>query len=301
MTMQEFVEFRIPERNALAYLSPSTGQRLGDAVRRVVTPTDNRLFFEIGRLQQALRANNDSFYLGWKYHRRYTQRDLDSAQLFHVWPKRVFEPAGEECGTVYDETGACDYVFARSPEAEICGHLIPASTDTCGVGARQVTPLFLNSRRIPRNRDFSRTIAGEIVASARAVQVFREHGLRGAEFEPVRISNQGGAHSEEYFQMKPAGPYVELDPATRAGSDPFDEHNYGRCPHGHLVGLNLLTEVTVKASTNLGSDVMETRQMVGVRRGLLRPQSVLLLSPRARQAIEDAKLSGMAIEIARLE
>lgn len=48
------------------------------------------------------------------------------------------------------------------------------------------------------------------------------------------------------------------------------------------------------------ADVMVTKQMIGVRRGLLRPRPMLLLSPRAWRAIEDAKLKGLAVEVAHL-
>lgn len=39
-------------------------------------------------------------------------------------------------------------------------------------------------------------------------------------------------------------------------------------------------------------------KMVGVRRGLLRPRSILLLSPKAWKAIEAAKLRGLGFEVA---
>jgi hypothetical protein len=47
---------------------------------------------------------------------------LSSAQLFQLKINKVFEPAGEECGTEYNEGTACPF---------------------CGTGADQVSPLFL--------------------------------------------------------------------------------------------------------------------------------------------------------------
>jgi hypothetical protein len=66
------------------------------------------------------------------------------------------------------------------------------------------------------------------------------------------------------------------------------------------VGINLLSEVTAKAATIPKADLMATRQMVGVRRGLLRPRPILLLSPRAWRAIEGANLKGLVVEVAHL-
>lgn len=43
------------------------------------------------------------------------------------------------------------------------------------------------------------------------------------------------------------------------------------------------------------ADAMQTKEMVGVRRGLLRPRPLLLLSPRAWRALEDAKLRGFVV------
>jgi hypothetical protein len=298
--MREFIEFRIREENAAQYLPLGTGESVGYGVRKVVVETSDPLFSEIGRLHRMFRARGAFFFSGREYRRRYSRREVVEARLLHVWPKRVFEPAGEECGTVYDESAACGHVFARTSETEICGHRVPASVDTCGVGARQVTPLFLDGRRIPRNVDFARTIAGEIVVSARVVQVFQERGLSGAEFDAIRRSNRHGEPSHDHYQWKVVGSPVELDPATRAGEDPFDEHGYGRCPRSHVVGLNLLSEVTVKAAVVPETDVLATRQMVGVRRGLLRPRPLLLLSPRGWRAVEDAKLKGLIVEVAHL-
>jgi hypothetical protein len=298
--MREFVEFRIREETAAQYLPPGTGESVGYGVRKVVVETSDPLFAEIGRLHRTFRVQGKYFFSGREYHRRYSRRELVEAKLLHVWPKRVFEPAGEECGTVYDESAACDHVFARMPETEIGGYCVPPSVDTCGAGARQVTPLFLDGRRIPRNVDFAQTIAGEVVVSGRVVDVFREHELRGAEFDAVRLSNRDGAPSDHHYQLKVVGSPVELDSATRAGEDPFDEHGYGRCPRGHIVGLNLLSEVTVQAATVPKADVMATKQMVGVRRGLLRPRPLLLLSPRAWRAVDDAKLKGLVVEVAHV-
>lgn len=275
--MRECVEFRIREENAVENLPPGIGKNVGYGVRKVVVDTSDPLFAEIGRLHRAFRAQGGYFFSGREYYRHYTRRELDQADLLHVWPKRVFEPAGEECGTTYDDAKAC-------PE--------------CGAGAQQTSPLFLDGRRIPKNVDFARTIADETVVSRRVVEVFRE--LTGVEFEAVLLSNMGGMPSENHFQLKVVGQPVELDPATRAGEDPFDDDSYGRCPRGDVVGLNLLSEVTVKGETIPRLDVTATRQMVGARRGLLRPRPMLLLSPRAWRAIEDAKLKGLIVEVARV-
>lgn len=298
--MQETVVFRIPAENAVSYLPAGTGEDIGYGVTRVAVEKNDPLYAEIGRLDRAFQVQGKSFISGWQYHRRYSRRELNNGKPFNVWPKRAFEPAGEECGTVYDEGPACDHVFAPESEIEIGGRSVAVPASTCGAGARQETPLFLDGRRIPRQLDFTRTIADEIVTSRRVLELFREQKLTGAEFEPIRLSNEGGIPSQDHYQLRVVGAPVQLDPATRAGDDPFDTGGNSRCPRSHVVGLNLLSEVTVTRESLGEADLMATKQMVGVRTGLLRPRPILLITRKAWLVIETAKLKGLTVEIAHI-
>jgi hypothetical protein len=275
--VRERIEFRIPESLAERYLPADCGRRIGIARSLHLTPGD-AVLLEVKRIEQRLRARG-GFFTAWEIQRRYSRRELESAELLHVYPRSVFEPAGEDCGTEYDDSKACAH---------------------CGAGAVQTTALFLDGRRIPRGADFSRTIADEIVVSARVVGLFEEHGLTGARFDPVRLANRGGKESEDHFQLRVVGRPVELDPSTRAGDNLFDEFEGGRCQRGDLVGLNLLSEVAVQRATVRAADVLVTRQMVGVRRGLLKPQPILLCSPRAWRVVDTSKLRGLVVEVAHL-
>jgi hypothetical protein len=342
MTMREYVEFRIREENAAEYLPPGTGENIGYGVRKVLVDTKDPLFGEIGRLHRAFRAKGKYFFSGREYERRYSRQELAEAELLHVWPKRVFEPAGEECGTEYDESTAC-------PE--------------CGAGATQTSELRLDLRKAPRAVDFAETIAGERIVSQRLAECLTDAGLQGFtltrvlhkaryEDDPVDLQEvptgreilrnaelAGVPHPSwsflvwvnraenrpildkamaEYatqkrtkaqrvsapvpvwYQLVVSSSPVELSPLTRAGEDPFDDSSTGRCSRGHVAGLNLLSEVTVTRTGLPEADVMETKQMIGVRRGLLRPRPVLLLSARAWKAIETTKIKGIEIEVARV-
>ncbi len=340
--MKETIDFHIPERMAARHLPSEVGQRVSDTVRKVVVSTEDPLFLEIGRLQREYRAKGDVFFLGREYRRQYTHQELEDAELLHVWPKKTFEPAGEECGTEYDESTAC-------PE--------------CGVGATQISELRLDLRKVPRNADFAEPIAGERIVSQRLAECLTDADLRGFtlprvlhkaryEDDPVDLrgvptgrdilrkaelagkphptgsfwvwvnraenrttldramaeyaaekraeSRYRGTPLPVWYQLAVSSRAVELSPLTRAGGDPFDDDRSGRCSRGHVAGLNLLSEVTVTRGSLQEADVMETKQMVGVRRGLLRPRPILLLSSRARRAIESAKIKGIAVEVAHV-
>lgn len=281
--MRETIEFRLHGDFVRRYLPEAerVGKSLGNGfVYQVKLDAADPLVTKIGRLDREVRVEEGSgLFAGWDIRRQYSKQELAGAELLHARILRVFEPAGEECGTVYDE---------------------PSAFADCGAGAKQLTPLYLDGKRIPRSPDFAQTIAGEIVTSRRAMEAFAEAGLSGAVFDSVLVSRAGAA-SEEHFQLTVVEPWMELSDLTRAGEDPFDESSKGRCPAGHVVGLKLLSEVTVVRASLNEADVAATRQMIGIRMGLLRPQRILLLSPKARHVVERAKLRGLLIEVAHLD
>ena len=95
---------------------------------------------------------------------------------------------------------------------------------------------------------------------------------------------------------------AEIVAPMRVGIDPFDDDPKGecRCPLGDLIGLNLLSEVSISAASRGDADIVCSRQFIGVRRGLLRPRRVILISPKFWKLIESENLKGVDIEIARV-
>jgi len=301
--MREVCEFRVVEDFASRLFADDEGKRLGDAVRKVELETSDPRFNRIGELQREIRAKLDrSFFHGWKIRRLYSKAELAAAGCFRLLIATRFEPAGEECGTKYDESAACPYVFAPEMQFEVSGHraIIPATT--CGVGAKQVSDLFLDWKRIPKNKDISQTIAGEVVVSARLVELFHRERITGVEFRPLRQSPASSAESKDWFQLIVQGSEAEIIPPTRAGIDPFDDDAEGkyRCPLGHVIGLNLLSEVWAKSATCGHADIVCTRQFVGARRGLLRPERIILISPTVWRVLKSEKLRGWEVEVAHL-
>lgn len=280
--MREFAEFRIDERFAPMLFSEAEGKRSGDSVRKVELQTNDPRFRQIGRLQSELRQTKGMpFYYGWNLRREYTKAELSNADAFHLTFSSTFEPAGEECGTKYDETVACAH---------------------CGAGAKQIGPLFLDVKRIPKGKDFARTIAGEHIASRRVVEIFDKAGVSGVSFHPVRMKGASSLEPGEWSQLVIHSAEAEIVAPTRVGIDPFDDDSKDecRCPSGELIGLNLLSEVTVSAASRGEADFVTSRQFIGTRRGLLRPERVVLISPGVQRLINSEKLKGCRIEIAHL-
>ena len=163
--MREIAEFRIPEGNAARFLSKQDGKKIGMAVRMVRAEVGSALYNRIGELEQRFYKKKDPFFLGWDIQRDYTKKELSDATLLHLVITSTFEPAGELCGTIYDDSSVCPY---------------------CKVGRKQTSDLFLDLRKLPKGKDIARTIADEWVISQRLAQFFLEHQITGFELRPVR-------------------------------------------------------------------------------------------------------------------
>jgi hypothetical protein len=279
--MRETIEFRIDEGLAQRFLDPNLGTPLSDTLRRVVLPTTDERVQQIGELQRAHRKKGGFFFIYWDVRRKYSEKELQTAELLHMNVRAVFEPTGEECGTTYDETTACK---------------------RCGAGADQTSELILDTRRIPKGKDIARTIGGEIVVSRRFAEAFRKHGLQGAEFQPVLHRGRKSLEPSEWSQLVVTSSPVKLSSRTVTGNTPFDldEQNEHRCPKGHTAGLTWLSEFFVLRSSHDGGDLLHTEKMFGLRRGYLRPRPQLLISQKLRGVLVAMKAKGFELEAAHL-
>lgn len=283
LQMKENVEFRVPEKEASRCLPDSLGEKLGSSgapsVRRIGLDIHDPMVREIGRIDGEYRGRGRAFFTSWRIRRRYTRRELDAAEFMRIWPKKVFEPSGEECGTEYDESRACP---------------------VCGAGAEQASPLHLDARRIPKRADFSQTIAGEIVVSCRVADLVDRERLVGAEFKPIVEVNRKREVSSQFMQLVVRPPYVAIDAKTRVGESLYDEARVGSCPRGDTVGLNLISELIVKRDSLNGADFMMTRETVGSRSGLLRPERILVISTTAWRVLRKEDVRGLEWDICRV-
>jgi hypothetical protein len=114
-----------------------------------------------------------------------------------------------------------------------------------------------------------------------------------------------GGTSPEWYQLFVTSSPVEVAPVTRFGCNPFDDDVAGqyRCPLGlreHVVGLNLLSQVTVQGEAWKGADFLHSRELVGARRGLFNPQPLLFVSPRLRGLLLRNAVKGWSSEVANV-
>lgn len=294
--MKETLELRINYDYAHLLFNADEGKNLGTSVRVVELSKDDPRYDQIPIIAEKVRKKHSrGFLLGWKIKRKYSKKELDSAALLHMKIKATFEPAGEECGTLYDEVAACEI---------------------CGANRKQKSSLILKQGSSPK-KDIARTIAGEVVVSEKFATACGKRGLQGLLLRPVVFKDKASS----YCQLV-ASTEIDLSPKTIAGVDPFDlsESSEGgkftisgvynlemgkevyKCPKGHTIGLNLLSEPYVLQNPSLPEfDFLASKQKIGVKRGLLRPEPIYFCSPAFREMIEEEKLSGFDFEIANIE
>ncbi|WP_302568698.1 hypothetical protein [Culturomica massiliensis] len=275
--MKETLELRINYDYAHLLFKADEGQNIGTSVKVVELSKEDSRYRQVPIIAEEVRKKyNGKFFFGWKIGRKYSRRELDTAILLHLKIKTIFEPTGEECGTLYDETAACTI---------------------CGANRKQVSPLILEKGTMPK-KDIAKTIGGEVVVSEKFVNAVKRRNLKGLQFGAVNV--------EKYHQLT-ANTDIELSRNTIVGINPFDlstsnEGEIYKCPKGDTIGLNLLSEPYVLNSQSIGKyDFYASRQKVGVRRGLLRPEPIYFCSPAFRKMVEEEKLSGFEFEITNIE
>jgi hypothetical protein len=368
--MQIVYELRVNEEFSHLLFRADEGVLLGPRTRKVLIGGDDARLPMIGQLNRELRRTRGrSFFLGWSIEYKYTKKELSAAELFHLMITAAFEPAGEECGTTYDESNACRHVFEGPRDVGGPGKGYPRVTippTVCGAGRVQVSDLVLDLRKAPRARDIARTIADEWIVSQRLAVLMIDARLTGYELrrvrhkaryedDPVDFSKVPSGHEllrraaaaglqsaswefdvwlnrpeqdalaerarAEHAELlaqriqrrgKPPPVWHQLIvtsrparavPPTRFGGQPFDddtEGRGGRCPHGHIAGTNLLSELFLPRGDWDASDFVRTGELVGFRRGVLAPAPLLLISPRFRRLLIDNKIKGWRTEVAYL-
>ena len=283
--MRETIEFRISEDKARLYLKPDEGKVFGStmSVRKLLLDANDIRVARIGKIDRELWKQGSFFVSSWDVRRKYTKKELEAAELFQLKVRATFEPDGALCGTEYDDTSGCPH---------------------CAVGARQLNELRLDPSSLPRGKDIAQTIAySEVIVSARLVEALQAHGITGARFLPV-LRKGGRGVIDSWYQLKVTSQPLGVAPGTRFGINLFDPDEAGeyRCPYGHILGLNILSALSVVREDWDGSDVCATKQCVGYRveGGAFRPNPLFLISQKLRKLLGELKAKGFELEVAHL-
>jgi hypothetical protein len=211
------------------------------------------------------------------YERRYSPSELAAAGLLQLKATRWFEPCGEECGTIYDESTACP---------------------VCQAGATLRSPLRLRASAIPKGADVAMSIAEELVFSERFAEILRSCGLPDAALEAVETGTKR-ADARTWYRPTDAVPTLDVSPLIRAGNNPINglDPPFGRCERGDTLGLNLLSELFVVRREGDSQPLYRTAQFFGHRMGLLRPAPKWIIAQRVWKEAQAAKMKGLKLEV----
>ena len=308
--MREWIDIRVHRDEIIRRLPPDLGQQLDSAdeiararkyspdyesARRIFLPRDNPRWSDFLDMIARMEAEgHPAGGFGGHFIRRYAEKELTGAELLLLLITKVFEPPGECCGTVYDESTVCSL---------------------CGAGRTQVNDLHLQLKGVyqgwpsipkAKHTGVARTIADEVIVSYIVADLMAEHGISGAELRPVRGCGERAKVTPLWKQLCVTGNAGRTVPPTATGLGPFrqtdidtDGTDY-RCPRGHVSGLSLLSEIYLKRDAWDGSDVAATEDMFGVRVGVLVPAPFFLISQRFYQLLKESNVKGFKVEVAHL-
>jgi hypothetical protein len=250
-------------------------------IRQIRLPLNDSTWDSVRTAEADARSRGETFVTYWHIRRTYSEAELQRADLIQLLPTCMFEPSGEECGTEYDYSDTCSI---------------------CGAGRVQVSPLRVDTKKIPRRCDLAFTIArDEFVVSTKLATFIGQAGLTGARLNPVEeVATKPKGVSTEWQQLTFSSKPLEVDVRTQLGQNPFDSTSFGKCPRGHVAGHALLSELFVSRSSWDGSDINATRQLVGNRSGLLAPNPLVVVSQRCFSRLRDARIKGFEAEVVYL-
>ena len=280
--MKAIAEFRVPESYAREFLPAEVGKNITDTVRRVRAPVGSELYEKIGEIYKLVKSRDQKyFFLGWNVQRNYSKKEVESAELLLLKIARTFEPAGLECGTIYDDQNTCEI---------------------CGTGIRQMSDLILDLNTIPRNVNIARTISNEIVINQEFAKTLIDNNVTGYKLGLVHHKSKSTRSSIKTWHQLIVNSLVKVNPATSTGEDPFEEDkdNIYRCKNGHTFGWDLLSELSIDKDSWNGSDIVATKELLGVNRGLLRTYPLLLISQRLYRLMKEKECKGFTVEVVKL-
>ncbi|MEX2118567.1 MAG: hypothetical protein WD847_03080 [Pirellulales bacterium] len=284
--MKELLDIRVPEEWAQQTLG-DIGQPLPMPLPEVVPPFIRQIIIDaadprlpnLRRLierEERRRPGTTMVFVS----RQYDPDELRAASAFRLRVNPfVIDTYGEECGTEYDDRAVCA---------------------KCGAGRVQRGPLVLNTKKVPKKADIAITIAyNEWVVSERLVSLIDSERVTGCEVEPV-MDSKGRHGTPRWYQLLVTAYIGRAFPPTRFGINYFQEDPTGEyaCDLHDWSGLDVLSELYIRAQGNERPDIAKTTNRTGRFAGYIRPAPLLVISPRLASLLGDHGMRGYALEVA---
>jgi hypothetical protein len=131
--------------------------------------------------------------------------------------------------------------------------------------------------------------------------MFRENKLTGAEFRPIFDLRNPTKQAKGWSQLWVTGKAGALAENTKLGRDPFSPSQVSwRCPLGHAVVTQFLSEIYLHRNSWDGSDIAITSALFGQGRNLLRPTPLIFISQQMYRVLQETEVKGYSCEVAHL-
>lgn len=256
---------------------PANREYLRPITRQVLIPTDDPFLPELR--SRILGAQKKGVYAAGSIItvREFDDEELQRADFLRLVICETIEQFGAESGTVYDDSHACS---------------------KCGFGLVQRSPLRLDLSKVPKGIDIARTLAQhEYIVSERFAAMARAESLAGLSLDAVEHVGKRGA-GQMWYQLRVVGRAGKTCPPTRFGEDYIRDRvdpQYTCGEHG-LMGLNLITTVTLAATPDANVDLMATTDRFLRRSGDIMPVPILVVGKRCFAAFRSYNIQGGSFE-----
>ncbi len=210
--------------------------------------------------------------------REYDQQELLTAEMLKIEFPAAFEPTGEEVGTQYDYP-----------------------CPICKAGREVKGNLILNLSRVPRGKDFAKTIAqDEWIISERLATLIQSENITGLELKLVQHYSRHKLKAPWYQMIIDST--VVVHPMTKYGDAfrPDLDVDMIKSSCGHTIKHLIYSELFLKRETWDNSDIAKTNYYFGGHLNLIYPWPAILLSQRFYQLLKKYNIKGYEIELAHL-
>jgi len=161
--MKTQFRFSFLDADARQHLPLDLGKDLGNT-REISALSGDEAYEYVRTANAAINALRGGQHCGWSYIREYADDELQKAELFHMRYPREGRPILASNQEVYDWSG-------------VCAH--------CGAGRKQVQPLEINVKRLPKSRPLLCTIGSEWLVTESVADGFVRQRFTGFELRPL--------------------------------------------------------------------------------------------------------------------
>lgn len=216
--------------------------------------------------------------------RKYSRKELYSAELLSFWTSMELNFTGEEAGCEFDTP------------CKICeGWRVPKNNN-----------LIMNLSQIPKDKDIADTLSGnELMFSERLKSLVEHHNIKGIELYPVQHWKKI-APTKKWFYVK-VNSSIKISEQTIFGDAYQDEQlSVNQVPKslcGHaIVQTKIRSEYYLEAKSWDKADIVHSNWLFGshLKESVGYPSPQIFISPKLYAILREHNIKGYTVDVAHL-